>query len=180
MQDKERCFAGKAWVHTQGRESKSFEWTSLTVSRDGIEDALKAPFGNGWPTPFGLSVSEVARWLQDELLPSSPFGQHGMLVPWPEEDNDQLGHGGWVGYSRRQVCYLTAKSFFGARARGYDAGLFRLMSMCPRTGDFRQSFAMLLAACALDYLGLQACSSVTGPPWLGNWLCKIQVPQIQH
>ena len=98
--------------------------------------------------PFGLSVSDVARWLQQELLPSSPFGQYSMLVPWPEEDDDQLGHGGWVGYSRRQVCYLTAKSYLGAKARGYNAGLFRLMSMCPTKGDFRQSFAMLLAACA--------------------------------
>lgn len=100
--------------------------------------------------PFGLSAGEVARWLQRELLATSPFGQFGMLVPWPEEDDDQLGHGGWVGYSRRQVCYLTAKSYLGAKARGYNAGLFRLMSMCPDTGDFRHSFAMLLAACAAD------------------------------
>ena len=83
------------------------------MSHTIIENALKAPFHNGWPTPFGLSASDVARWLQDELLPTSPFGQYGMLVPWPEEDNDQLGHGGWVGYSRRQVCYLTAKSLLG-------------------------------------------------------------------
>ncbi|CAE7625919.1 EMB2654 [Symbiodinium pilosum] len=137
-------------AYFSSRESKSFEWTRLEVSHTIIENALKAPFHNGWPTPFGLSASDVARWLQDELLPTSPFGQYGMLVPWPEEDNDQLGHGGWVGYSRRQVCYLTAKSYLGAKAHGYNAGLFRLMAMCPRTGDFRQSFATLLAACAAD------------------------------
>jgi len=138
-------------AYISSRESKSFEWTELRVSESSIEEALKAPFAkSSWPMPFGLSAGDVARWLQRELLSTSPFGQFGMLVPWPEEDNDQLGHGGWVGYSRRQVCYLTAKSYLGAKARGYNAGLFRLMSMCPDTGDFRHSFAMLLAACAAD------------------------------
>ena len=43
------------------------------------------------------------------------------------------------------------RSYLGAKAHGYNAGLFRLMAMCPRTGDFRQSFATLLAACTLDH-----------------------------
>ena len=62
----------------------------------------------------------------------------------------RLGHGGWVAYSRRQVCYITAKSFFGGKLWNYDSGLFRLMKMCQGACDFRASFATLLAACSAD------------------------------
>mmetsp|Transcript_41938 Transcript_41938/g.97676 ORF Transcript_41938/g.97676 Transcript_41938/m.97676 type:complete len:597 (-) Transcript_41938:19-1809(-) len=142
--------AGDAYV--SNKEAKAFYWkTRWQPVREGeMSHALGAAFADGWPSPFGLSTSEVASWLWDELLPSNPFGNYGVLVPWPDEDDDQLGHGGWVAYSRRQVCFITAKSFFGEKLWGYNAGLFRLMDMCKGACDFRASFATLLAACAKD------------------------------
>jgi len=128
------------------RNSTAFTWSSPTVSATA---ALTAAFGNGWSMPFGLSLESVAHWLETDLLATSPFGGSGVLVPWPQSDDDQLGFGGWVGYSRRQVCYIAAQTFLGATTPGYNSGLERLMAMCP-TGGFRESFASLLAACAAD------------------------------
>ena len=98
-------------------------------------------------------MDDVAAWLKTFIENDKPFGDLGnkdVLVPWPEQDDDQLGHGGWVAYSRRQLCHITAKSFFGAETPGYNSGLRRLMKMCPRKGDFRKAFASLLAACSAD------------------------------
>mmetsp|Transcript_28779 Transcript_28779/g.46202 ORF Transcript_28779/g.46202 Transcript_28779/m.46202 type:complete len:622 (+) Transcript_28779:55-1920(+) len=129
------------------REYRAFQWTQTTSS---VEEMLQAPFNGGWPMPFGLSLKEVADFVKYDLLASSPFGDFGVLLPWPQSGDDQLGDGGWVGYSRRQVCYITAQSLLGAKTLGYDSGLARLMAMCPRTGDFRESFVSLIAACAGD------------------------------
>ena len=108
-----------------------------------------APFEGENPFAAFGSIKEVAKWLEG-FLSENPFGEPGVYVPWPAEDDDQLGHGGWVAYSRRQVCHITAKSFFGAKTPGYNSGLRRLMKMCPREGDFRKAFASLLAACYAD------------------------------
>lgn len=97
-------------------------------------------------------MQSVASWLKDDLLSADPFGGFGVLVPWPSEGGDQLGDGNWVGYSRRQVCYITAKNLMGSTPVGYDSGLNRLMSMCAVKGesDYIEAFVMLLAACAAD------------------------------
>ncbi|CAE8655699.1 unnamed protein product [Polarella glacialis] len=130
------------------RKSKSFLWTPAT---DSMEAALAAAFVGGWPKPFGMQLSSLAKWLNYDLLRSNPFeNKGGVVVPWPPSGGDQLGDGGWVGYSRRQVCYITAMSFIGSKTEGYNSGLSRLMSMCRGGGDFRQAFASLLAACAAD------------------------------
>eukprot|EP00913_Durusdinium_trenchii_P021472 g20180.t1 len=73
-----------------------------------------------------------------------------LAAPIWVSDDDQLGHGGWVAYSRRQVCHITAKAFLGSKTPGYQSGLRRLMKMCKTTGDFRKAFASLLAACYAD------------------------------
>jgi len=142
--------AGGAYV--SNKEAKAFYWRlRMRPVREGeMQAMLGASFENGWPNPFGKSAEDVASWLWNDLLASNPFGNYGVLVPWPEEDDDQLGHGGWVAYSRRQVCYITAKSFFGGKLWNYDSGLFRLMKMCQGACDFRASFATLLAACSAD------------------------------
>ncbi|CAE7847487.1 unnamed protein product [Symbiodinium microadriaticum] len=142
--------AGGAYV--SNKEAKAFYWRlQMRPVREGeMQAMLGASFENGWPNPFGKSAEDVASWLWNDLLASNPFGNYGVLVPWPEEDDDQLGHGGWVAYSRRQVCYITAKSFFGGTLWNYDSGLFRLMEMCQGACDFRASFATLLAACSAD------------------------------
>ncbi|CAE6972498.1 unnamed protein product [Symbiodinium natans] len=142
--------AGGAYV--SNKEAKAFYWTAtMRPVREGqMQAMLRAAFEDGWPSPFGKSAEDVASWLWTDLLASNPFGNYGVLVPWPEEDDDQLGHGGWVAYSRRQVCYITAKSFFGGKLWRFNSGLFRLMDMCTGACDFRASFATLLAACAAD------------------------------
>eukprot|EP00933_Yihiella_yeosuensis_P027564 TRINITY_DN21461_c0_g1_i1.p1 TRINITY_DN21461_c0_g1~~TRINITY_DN21461_c0_g1_i1.p1 ORF type:complete len:693 (-),score=119.14 TRINITY_DN21461_c0_g1_i1:72-2150(-) len=132
------------------REFRAFEWTAPSQS---IREAIQAPFSGrrrGWQMPFGLSSDDVAAFIKDDLLASNPFGDFGVLLPWPEEGSDQLGDGGWIGYSRRQVCYITAQTLLGATTKGYDSGLARLMAMCPKRGHFREAFVALLAACAAD------------------------------
>jgi len=142
---------GTSGVYLSNRNSTAYSWTE---GHQNFVDMLRMPFQGGWSNPFGLSVRRVARWLRDDLLASSPFffeeGAVGVLVPGPESGGDQLGDGGWVTYSRRQVCYITAKAYFGSTTPGYDSGLARLMNMCKHGGDFRVAFASLLAACAAD------------------------------
>lgn len=138
---------GQNGTYITNRASKALGWTEPMFT---IEEALLAPFGSGWTSPFGLSVSQLASWISTELLPSDPFGNGGVLVPWPDAGGDQLGDGGWVGYSRRQVCYITAKTITGCKTSGYDSGFARLLSGCPRTGDFGRGFVSLLASCAAD------------------------------
>jgi len=138
---------GTSGVYLSNRNSTAYTWTA---GHQNFVDMLRLPFQGGWSNPFGLSVRRVARWLRDDLLASSPFDGVGVLVPGPESGGDQLGDGGWVTYSRRQVCYITAKAYFGSTTPGYDSGLARLMNMCKHGGDFRVAFASLLAACAAD------------------------------
>jgi len=128
------------------RGTKSFSWTKRTK---GTAAALALAL-QGWPKPFGLSMKATVEFIDGDLLKTSPFGSDGVILPWPEAGNDQLGDGGWVGYTRRQVCYITAQTFLGATTPGYSSGLARLMKMCPGTGNFREAFAYLLAACAAD------------------------------
>jgi len=130
------------------RESKSFHWTPTTYD---VEGALSKHWPQG-QQPFGQTPHSLASWLKSDLLDSDPFGSGGnVLLPWPPSGDDQLGDGGYVGYSRRQVCYITAKVYLGARTEGYDSGLDRLMTMCGnRQSDFMEAFVDLLAACAAD------------------------------
>lgn len=141
-------------VYLSNKASMAFKWTAVPTSLRRIKRKLREPF-EGKENPFGHlgSVDDVAAWLKTFIENDKPFGDLGnkdVLVPWPEQDDDQLGHGGWVAYSRRQLCHITAKSFFGAETPGYNSGLRRLMKMCPRKGDFRKAFASLLAACSAD------------------------------
>jgi len=70
--------------------------------------------------------------------------------------DDQLGFGQYVGYSRRQLCYIVAKSLTGAGTTGYDNGLKQYLekhgsqNCLPRTGDFGRALFGLLATCAVD------------------------------
>mmetsp|Transcript_101304 Transcript_101304/g.315740 ORF Transcript_101304/g.315740 Transcript_101304/m.315740 type:complete len:705 (-) Transcript_101304:85-2199(-) len=70
--------------------------------------------------------------------------------------DDQLGAGQYVGYSRRQLCFIAAKSLVGAGTAGYDNGLKQYLEehgaerCLPRTGDFGRALFSLLATCAVD------------------------------
>lgn len=132
----------EAWEDQRGPEPLDEAIRAESMHR-GAPFNTSEPFGS-----FG-SVEQVATWLKG-FLSEMPFGVDGVMLPWPSEDDDQLGHGGWVAYSRRQVCHITAKAFFGSKTPGYNSGLRRLMQMCPSEGDFRKAFATLLAACYAD------------------------------
>ena len=49
------------------------------------QSAESSPASKQW------SCKDVASWLWNDLLASNPFGNYGVLVPWPEEDDDQPG-----------------------------------------------------------------------------------------
>lgn len=99
----------------------------------------------------------VISWVQKELLGGpDPFAEYSGRVPlpWPaNRGDDQLGPAEFVGYSRRQICFITAKSLLGAPTLGYNNGLLRFMDVLrrpARRGDFGRSWWLLLAACAAD------------------------------
>lgn len=99
----------------------------------------------------------VLAWVKTELLGGpDPFAAQGgqVPVPWPAAPgDDQLGPGQYVAYSRRQVCFITAKSLLGSQTLGYNNGLLRFMEIAQRParkGDFGRAWWLLLAACAAD------------------------------
>lgn len=98
----------------------------------------------------------VITWVEQSLLRGhDPFEEYGGRVPlpWRSDGEDQLAPGHYVGYSRRQLCYLTAKSLLGAETLGYRNGLLRFMDVGrrpARQGDFGRSWWLYLASCAAD------------------------------
>ena len=87
-----------------------------------------------------ITRDQVVAWVQHDLLEGpDPFGSDGGVpVPWPGcgaggrgctggTRDDQLGEGEWVGYSRRQLCYLVGRSMIGSATDGYDNGLHRYL-----------------------------------------------------
>jgi len=146
-----------------------FAWTAPTRSvEDALEDAF--PGGKGWQSvhfaegsgSVTWTMERVAKWVKEELLGNrNPFWRHGDKVPVPVntefDTGDQLGPRHWVGYSRRQICFIVAKSLLGAGTEGYKNGLLRFLEKktkhgVSRKGDFGRSWWGLLAACAADPL----------------------------
>lgn len=171
---------------TNVKGCRHVEWTNTTLS---AKEALNMtfPFGKGWPNvSFGngpvMTPDIVANWVEGELLSSyDPFESTGsgmggfchppkkkttapngrVPIPWPTKlKSDQLGPGEWVGYSRRQVCYIVAKTLLGARTSKYKNGFARILdlkvekegqkSCTARTGNFGVAWWNLLTACAAD------------------------------
>lgn len=159
---------------TNAGTSATFAWTAPTQT---VEAAMQTAFpgGRGWnATTFteggggAWTLSAVAAWVNRELLGGvDPFAAHGGQVPVPHTapkaqggkfptPRDQLEPGQWVAYSRRQVCFIVAKSLTGAGTAGYQNGLVRFMHKAvggrctPSSGDFGKAWWGLLAACAAD------------------------------
>ncbi|CAE8636235.1 unnamed protein product [Polarella glacialis] len=159
---------------TNAQKVLTFSWTGQTRSASA---AFQAVFTNGhgyWNPVFSESGlkgvvwtgQKVVDWVENDLLAGrDPFLRHGGLVPVPWDTlpangavaGDQLLHEQYVGYSRRQVCFIVAKSMLGANTLGYENGLGRLMfkkeadtDCIPSAGDFGKSWWGLLAACAAD------------------------------
>lgn len=149
----------------------SFRWTTHTRT---AEEAFKAAFPNDedfWNVRFReghskapITAKGVVSWVDEELLKGkNPFEEyHGKVpIPWTttssdEVSEDQLEPGQYVGYSRRQLCYIVAQSLVGATTEGYNNGLHRFMfkwtqgGCQPQSGGFGKSWWALLAACSDD------------------------------
>jgi len=169
---------------TNAEATKAFAWTDTTRSaRQAMEITFprSAGWANGCFWEGGCSDGQVmtqevvADWVENELLGGpDPFADHSgkVPVPWPSQNDtgDQLGDGQYVGYSRRQICFITAKALLGADTEGYKNGLTRILNTTvghcgspipsvPRpsdyqpsalTGEFGISLWNLVSACAAD------------------------------
>jgi len=176
-----RSSQGSEYI-TNVEETRHLAWTpTTTTARESLDVIF--PLGAGWEnkcfleggcaTGKVMTKEVVAGWVENDLLGGSdPFPEAGKVpVPWPSEGGpDQLGFRQYVGYSRRQVCYITAKVLLGAGTDGYENGLTRILhtavphaeTVIPgvnqegrptpsaMTGDFGMSLWKLLAACAAD------------------------------
>ena len=154
---------------TTSENVRTFAWTAPTLTvRKALANAYPDRIARGWrfdEINTTLAWDDLVAWVQAELLGGvDPFaeaaGRGRVPVPWPaDRKEDNLPAGGYVGYSRRQLCFLVAKAMIGARADGYNSGLARFLSKrpgwvgancTPRQGDFGRSFTELLATCAAD------------------------------
>mmetsp|Transcript_107608 Transcript_107608/g.273168 ORF Transcript_107608/g.273168 Transcript_107608/m.273168 type:complete len:637 (-) Transcript_107608:81-1991(-) len=134
--------------------SKSFGSFDWTPTQRTIEAAIQDAKWNGdgqFHEGEIVNAVSVAKWVNEDLLVNPPFnGAHGAIVPMPASGDDQVGPGNYVAYSRRQVCYIVAKTLMGAGTKEYDNGLTRFMNTCARTGGFAKSMVTLVASCAAD------------------------------
>ena len=152
-----------------GDSHRTFAWGEPALSVRSALSHVHPGRKDGWTFDDALKPTRplthaaLVAWVDRELLNGQdPFAAHGgrVPVPWPaeaEETGDQLEAGAWVGYSRRQLCYIVAKSMVDSNTSEYDNGLRRLLgkrparAKCtPRTGDLGRSLVDLLAACASD------------------------------
>mmetsp|Transcript_31503 Transcript_31503/g.80314 ORF Transcript_31503/g.80314 Transcript_31503/m.80314 type:complete len:678 (+) Transcript_31503:64-2097(+) len=153
---------------TSEAEVRTFPWgpASRTVA-EAFDDAFDAEGDHQWvnitytDSNDTITRESLIEWIESDLLNGpDPFAAHSgeVPVPWPAEEGteDQLSHGAWVGYARRQVCFIVAQSLIGAETVGYANGLERYLnktanSGCtPRLGHFGRAYFVLLAACNAD------------------------------
>lgn len=165
---------GKEHVFTTNAKTvKSFPWTKPTKTMlEAFEDVF--PNAQGfWDVTFkesarqtAITWSHVVSWLDVELLDGpDPFKAHKgeVPVPWdtvPEGKQttaaDQIEPGQYVAYSRRQICFIVAKTLIGSNTDGYNNGLARYLSKegfggcVPKQDKYAKALFALLAACAGD------------------------------
>lgn len=170
---------------TSAERTLALEWTPTTRT---VAEALEITFPKqaGWPNACfreagctalrdSMQQRKVALWVERDLLAGpDPFGASGgqVLVPQPtaNDTGDQLDEGHYAVYSRRQVCFIVAKSLLGAGTVGYDNGLARILNTTvphcgtpspgvarpegyepsALTGEFGMTLWALLSACAAD------------------------------
>mmetsp|Transcript_168117 Transcript_168117/g.534927 ORF Transcript_168117/g.534927 Transcript_168117/m.534927 type:complete len:687 (-) Transcript_168117:80-2140(-) len=170
--------AGPGRFMTNAAIVKKFKWEPPNRTLQAAAH-LAFPGGDGWQdiafaegTGGSWTLQAVVNWVDQELLNGpDPFAEDGPgSVPLPytapksqggkfPTPRDQLEPGQWVAYSRRQVCFIVAKSFVGAKTTGYENGLERFMfkhvggvptNCMPASGDFGRAWWTLLASCAAD------------------------------
>lgn len=157
--------AGPAkWTHL-----KTYPWEDEILSLETVFDQAftqnhpwkDVKFTEGLSqTP--LTKAGLLKWIRNELLTGTdPFAAWNGEVPIPTtapNTPDQVDPGHWVSYSRRQTCFIAAKSLVGAGTSGYANGLKRYLgtvapaeeNCTPRSGDFGRGLFYLLASCAED------------------------------
>jgi len=149
---------------------KTFKWTA---PKRKVSEAFEDAFGGGisfWNTVFDeatvktpVTKTSVVRWVEDELLGGpDPFAEMGGVpVPWDvpttwRPPGDQLLPDQYIGYSRRQLCFIVAKSLIGSNTKSYNNGLMRFLhhsgegGCLPRSDGFGRAFWALLATCSVD------------------------------
>lgn len=161
--------ASLAYV-TSSPSSNVYQWGGTSRSaQDAFNDAFNpSDRDTAWTdlvfdenpetvwTPAALT-----EWVEEELLSNKwarPYLEAAdqVQVPALGSADDQLAPGQYVGYSRRQLCIIVAKSLLGAGTNGYKNGLHRLLEKAvpgqgpARAGGFGRSFWILLATCAAD------------------------------
>jgi len=118
----------------------------------------KTWFEESHPKKKMVDGEKLLHWVNNDLLAHDPF-EDGGKVPVPSQNfskNGQLQPGEYVGYTRRQLCYIVARSMKGGTLKGYDNGLTSYLyqkgadGCAPLTDDFGKSMWGLLAACAAD------------------------------
>eukprot|EP00929_Paragymnodinium_shiwhaense_P001205 TRINITY_DN101427_c0_g1_i1.p1 TRINITY_DN101427_c0_g1~~TRINITY_DN101427_c0_g1_i1.p1 ORF type:complete len:750 (+),score=136.75 TRINITY_DN101427_c0_g1_i1:64-2313(+) len=162
---------------TSEKNVRRFQWTWRTRS---VKAAMTMSFPRDYDwkdwqfkeldTAQFVTATQLHDWVEKDLLGGpDPFTESegtnkSVPIPWPttshhkeKELEDQLGEGHFVAYSRRQVCYIAARSLVGSNTAGYANGLLRFLqkdvewARCSaQTGEFGKSLWGLLAACAAD------------------------------
>ena len=156
---------------TSEAHTSTFAWGAATRSvRDALANVYDGRRAAGWTyserSGTKLSWDALVSWVEGELLGgTSPFEKHGgkVPVPWPTASqtvlDDQLSPGGFVAYTRRQVCYIAAKSLLGSPTLGYDNGLHRfLFKQVPWAGC-----TVRATPCSRGSLSHSLCNGI-GPP----------------
>lgn len=152
-----------AWTPPQRTVTQA--WQLAFPKGDGWKDVT---FSEGSAGGRAWTQMAVVQWVEHELLGGlDPFAAHNGMVPVPfsakaggkfPTPEDQLDPGQWVGYSRRQLCFIVAKSLVGSKTVGYDNGLSRFMlkrtsgGCAPVQGDFGRAWWGFLVTCAADPL----------------------------
>eukprot|EP00435_Cladocopium_sp_Y103_P017275 s339_g4.t1 len=146
----------------------------IHVARDAFKDAFPHE-KHWWGTTFPASNhpkktwwwQDVVYWAEYELLnrTNHTFPDGKVPIPVAKNADDQLDPGPakflrslrhYVGYTRRQVCYLAAAALTGAEVDGYANGLTRYLSKegpdgcLPRKSLFGKALFGLLTTCAAD------------------------------
>lgn len=127
-----------------------------------IQDLL--PLTDGFWSNFSYTHSPVqqitaerlADWVKTELLGGSPFETEKVPVPLKWDNTPGLDELQYVGYTRRQLCYIVAKILIGSDTLKFQNGLKAFLDSkgpkgcIPRADGFGRSFWTLLASCYAD------------------------------
>ncbi|CAK9084108.1 Hypothetical protein SCF082_LOCUS39907 [Durusdinium trenchii] len=103
-----------------------------------------------------VGAKGLVKWIEEELLTS---GEGSISIPWTQGNASRLApleQKQYIAYSRRQVCYIVAKSLIGSESGPHKNALKSFLSKpgpgscLPRKDGYGRAFWTLLAACSRD------------------------------